>query len=358
MRTLEVHFGQGERYNLYIGSGVRSELANVLDVSRYSKIFVLTEQVIVDRWETKLPALLGDAQRCTIPSGEGSKSIATAEKVWQFLLENGADRKSLLVSIGGGMVTDLGGFVSSTFMRGLSAAHMPTTLLAQVDASIGGKTGVNFGGTKNIIGTFSQPRAVFIDTDFLTTLPQAELRSGVAEILKHGLIRDSDYFRKSVDSLKENLIPNDIEEIIARSCEIKRDIVAEDEKEGGVRKLLNFGHTFGHAFESLSHKTLSPLLHGEAVAVGMVAEAKLSNKLGMISDDDSRRIEEALRSVGLPTTLPEKFSFDSVFSLLTRDKKNVSGKIAWTLLSAIGRGEFDQQADRALVQASYDELFG
>ena len=357
MDSIAVPIGNGSDYQLFFGAGIRRSIERAIDFDRYSRVFVLTEAVIESSWLPTLPKRLSEAPRLIIPSGEHSKSLSQCEKVWEFLLENGADRKSLLVNVGGGMLSDLGGFVASTYMRGIDFVHLPTTLLAQVDASIGGKTAVNFGNTKNVVGTFAQPEAVFIDTEFLSTLPERELRSGMAEILKHGLIADQEYFELSVAHVTRNEDLRDgLAAIIQRSCEIKRDIVVQDERESGMRKLLNFGHTFGHALEGLSRRSENPLLHGESVSIGMMLEVLISEATGMIGESDLLRVRDGLLATGLPVAHSEEYSFEELYSLIERDKKNTSGVVSWTLLSEIGRGVVDQEVSKDCVRRCYQRL--
>lgn len=357
MKSLQIHCEGGAPYDLLIGTGVRRELATRASLDHYSSIFVLTESIIEEKWISSLPKSLQEAKRHVVSAGEGSKCISTCEDVWSFLLSHGADRRSLLVNIGGGMVTDLGGFSASTFMRGIPFINVPTTLLAQVDASIGGKTGVNFGGVKNIVGTFTQPKAVVIDVEILDTLPDREFIAGLAEVVKHGLIYDSNYFHSTVALASDGRLSGvALEETISRSCEIKRDVVNADERESGIRKLLNFGHTFGHAFESISLKKGEPLLHGEAVSIGMVAEAFLALELGLLKQEEVQALKDGLQAVGLPTQLKLSCSFDDVYPLLEHDKKNTRGKISWTLLDAIGSGVVDQSAEKALVERSFQAI--
>jgi len=357
MRTVPVQIPGRAEYLIEIGSEGLARLESLVDGSQYEKVFVFTETIVEQLWIEGLSGPLATMPRFIFPSGEMAKTVSSATRAWEFLLNRGADRHSLIINIGGGMLTDLGGFVASTFMRGVDFWNVPTTLLAQVDASVGGKTGVNLLGTKNIVGTFAQPKKVFIDTGFLETLPEREFRSGISEIVKHGLIRDADYFLRSVRYFSHSERRADIlEEIIAKSCEIKRDIVVHDETEGCLRKILNFGHTFGHAFEAVSHRGDSPLLHGEAISLGMLGEIYLAEELNLIDQGVSERVSEALQSVGLPIVLPQTYSAEAVEELLKQDKKNEDGEVLWSLITAVGNCRPNQKADGDRVRAAYNRL--
>jgi 3-dehydroquinate synthase len=357
MQTVPVQIPGKEEYLIEIGSEGLSRLEVLVDKERYEKVFIFTETTVEQLWIDELSGRLATAPRFVFPSGETAKSVSSATRGWEFLLNHSADRHSLVINIGGGMLTDLGGFVASTFMRGVDFWNVPTTLLAQVDASVGGKTGVNLLGTKNIVGTFTQPKKVFIDSCFLKTLPEREFRSGIAEILKHGLIRDREYFARSVAYFSQGERQEErLEEIIARSCEIKRDTVVQDETEGGIRKILNFGHTFGHAFEALSHQGESPLLHGEAISLGMLGEVYLADELGLLASGVCEEVREALIAVGLPVSLPEHYEFAAIEELLMRDKKNEGGEVRWSLMTEVGECLPNQRSDAKSVQRAYDRL--
>ncbi|MCI5065584.1 3-dehydroquinate synthase [bacterium] len=358
---VEVRCSPTHSYEITISSSVTEELRHFLHTTEYSNIFLVSEQQILERWSAVLPEQVRCAPTVLLPPGEISKSLSSAEKLWQFFLEHRGDRSSLVIHLGGGMITDLGGFAASTYMRGMRFLNIPTTLLAQVDASVGGKTGINLGGTKNIVGTFCQPEAVLIGTEFLESLPERELRSGYAEVLKHGAIRDRSYFNEVVSSVKKDGIRCISEELIHRSCVLKRDIVVADEKERGMRKLLNFGHTFGHAFESFSHRHPEgadefPLLHGEAVGLGMVAEGLLSRELGMFAPDEFQLLFSGIQELGLLPIFPKKVAFDELLPFLERDKKNSGGVISWTLLGGMGRGDVDQRVPLETVRAVFEQF--
>lgn len=272
--------------------------------------------------------------------GEENKNIDTCSGIWSALSELGADRKSLMINVGGGVVTDLGGFVASTFKRGIPYINVPTTLLSMVDASVGGKTGVDLGNLKNQIGVITEPEMVLIDTIYLNTLAPSEMRSGLAEILKHGLISSSSYWKKSTNLRELNV--DDLKDLIAESVDIKSKIVSQDPREENQRKTLNFGHTFGHAIESyfLDHPKKERLLHGEAVAAGMIIAAYLSHKLTGLPHEELEDIKTQLLNIYDVIDLREG-DFESIIDLLKFDKKNSHGNINFVLLKKIGSPETD-----------------
>jgi 3-dehydroquinate synthase len=288
-----------------------------------------------------------------IEAGEQHKTIETCVGVWNALSELNADRKSLLLNLGGGVVTDLGGFVASTFKRGIKYINIPTSLLAMVDASVGGKTGVDLGTVKNQIGVINSGDIVVIDTSFLDTLPQNHLKSGLAEMLKHGLIKDQIYFETLTDLSKLTL--NDLDDLIYKSVIIKKTIVTEDPNEKGIRKHLNFGHTLGHAIESyfLESEDKSDLLHGEAIAIGMILECYLSAELLKFSKGDLQRITKAINAIYQPVHF-ENNDYAPIIELLKYDKKNEHGKINFVLLEAIGKPKIDCLVPNHLILEAFE----
>ncbi len=285
----------------------------------------------------------------SIASGESSKSIAKVEEIIGQLIELGLDRNSILVGIGGGVVCDITGFVASIFMRGISFGFVPTTLLAQVDASIGGKNGVNLGAYKNMIGTINQPKFILIDFNFLGTLPKQEFISGMAEVVKHACIADRSYFEFLEHHCSEilSLQIEAVETMILHSVRIKTQIVESDELEAGLRKMLNYGHTFGHAIE----KSMQ-IPHGEAVSLGMMVVNEIACKLKMLESKKSQRIEQLLNSIGLPTQFSKQVLENSMH-LVVKDKKRAGKKIDLILLRDIGRAEIvplDFQEIQSLIK--------
>lgn len=350
MQTIALTLPQRSRnYTITIGTNLLSNITDVVDLSGYSKILVVTDRNVARHWlKPLLRALPSDAHSLILPAGEKHKNLQTVDKIWKKLHDINCDRKSLVITLSGGVVGDMAAFAASTYMRGIAFIHIPTSLLAQVDSSIGGKTGIDHCGIKNLIGTFEQPKAVIIDTSTLSTLPRRELVSAFGEIVKHGLIQDPVYFQKVTQKHATEWTAEELVEIIATSCQIKADLVQSDQYESGQRKALNLGHTVGHAIEALSWDTGSPLLHGEAVSIGTVIEAELSVLRGLAATD-ARTIQSALCRVGLPIQSPQ-YSIDSITQKMHSDKKNVSGSIRLTLLSAIGSVVWDQEVPESDIQ--------
>lgn len=281
-----------------------------------------------------------------IKSGEVNKSLDTCTYLWETLINKDADRKSLLINLGGGVIGDMGGFVASTFKRGINFMNVPTTLLSQVDASIGGKVGIDFKELKNELGLFSNPLAVFIEPDFLRTLPERELLSGFAEVIKHALIADKEYW-KEISSLTD-LSADKISPLVFKSINIKREIVEQDPKEEGIRKVLNFGHTIGHAIESYFLKSSSPLLHGEAVVIGMICESFLSFKKDLLSKEQLDEVSAFIFSVFQKMEI-NKSNFQDFIQLMKHDKKSAAGEINFSLIGPIGHSSFNQICQEGLI---------
>jgi 3-dehydroquinate synthase len=285
-----------------------------------------------------------------VRAGEDQKKLEMVEQIWNFLINFKFDRKSLLLNLGGGMVNDLGGFAAGTYKRGIDFMQIPTTVMSQVDASIGGKTAINYANLKNMIGTFTQPAGVIIDTRALKTMTEREYVSGFAEIIKHGLIKNPEYFNQVTAKHPNEFNDEELIQIVAESCLIKAQIVQADEQESGLRKTLNFGHTIGHVLEALSQES-DRLRHGEAVAIGMIAEAKLSVLLGLLSESDFNTIEATIIKTGLPSRYPYS-SVQTILDNAHTDKKNTDGHINWTLLKGIGQAVYDVQADDSHIRAA------
>jgi 3-dehydroquinate synthase len=286
-----------------------------------------------------------EAAVVVVPAGEASKSLGQASRLYDELVRRQVDRHTLIVALGGGVIGDLAGFVAATYARGLPLVMVPTTLLAQVDSSVGGKVGINHTDAKNIIGAFYQPAGVWIDTETLRTLPQRELRCGLAEVVKYGVILDAGFFG-SLERDVEKIINRDhdaLRRIVIESCRMKATVVTRDEREEtGLRAVLNFGHTIGHAIEAVAGYD-GPYQHGEAVAVGMVAEARLAQRLGWIGTDAVDRLVHLLMRFGLPTSAP-RLDVDRLVAAMTRDKKNRLGKIRFVLPRSIGTVELTDAA--------------
>ena len=278
-----------------------------------------------------------------LPAGEASKTLETAGRLYDRMLAAGLDRGSVAVGLGGGVMTDLAGFVAATYMRGIAWVAVSTSLLGQVDASVGGKTGVDHPECKNLIGAFHQPSAVLADVATLATLPAEELRTGLAEVVKHAMIRDA-HLMARLEADADALLacdPGVTEAVVARNIEIKAEVVAADEREGGLRRILNYGHTVGHAIESLAMATGGrladmPLTHGRAVALGMVAEARIAERRGLLAPDAARRQRTLLDRFGLPVELDQPLDSDRVLTLMRHDKKAEAGRLRFVLPEAVG----------------------
>ena len=339
METLKVDLG-ARSYPIFMTTDEPAKLGELLRLYKIGEKFVVITNTVVDRHYseallTSLRAAKLQADKIVVADGERHKNLKTAERIFGEMLRRRCDRRTVVIALGGGVIGDLAGFVAATFMRGIEFVQAPTTLLAQVDASIGGKVGVNHALGKNMIGAFHQPRLVWIDTSTLKTLPKREIISGLAEIIKHALIRDSQYFAFLETSLPKLLQLDHaaLIQTIRRSCEIKSAIVTQDERETGERALLNFGHTVGHALEAATNYRL--LRHGEAVLLGMLAEAYLSRAAGLLSDETFIYIEKFLQKIPLKARLVGT-DLAIVENCMALDKKTQRGQVRMVLLRAIG----------------------
>jgi len=325
-------------------------LNTILNSKQYSSVFIITDENTAKYClHIALENIKTQCKIITISPGEENKNIETCLFVWQQLLIHKADRHALIINLGGGVTGDLGGFCAATFMRGIDFIQVPTTLLSQVDASIGGKVGVDLLHFKNMIGAFALPKAVFIFTSFLKTLPEKEIQSGLSEIIKHLLIADRDGFESwNADILKNEAL---LAAEIYRSVKIKQKIVELDPNEKGSRKVLNFGHTIGHAIETVSLLDQKPLLHGEAVAIGMICESYISYRCGFISEEEAFKIKEIL--IKIFGHHPKKMmAEDRLLKVMYSDKKNSGGQIRFSLLEGIGKACFDQVVSTDIIKDS------
>ena len=346
---------QSHDHTIFFSSGEKSFFSDLLVKKNYSSVFILVDS----NTETHcLPHFLShypcpeNFEIISIEAGEEYKHIQTCTGVWEALSELGADRKSLIINLGGGVITDLGGFVASTFKRGIDFINVPTSLLAMVDASVGGKTGVDLGPLKNQIGVIINPQAVVIDTDFLATLPSNEYRSGYAEMLKHGLIQDDAYWKELADFRK--ISTDQIGKYIHHSVSIKHQVVRDDPREDSLRKILNFGHTLGHAVESyhLINEDKTTLLHGEAIAIGMIMESYISSVLLALPKNECDEIKKVFDAIYPKVAFDEK-DFDAIVEMLIYDKKNSHGKVKFALLEAIGNPKWDVEVPNALLKDAF-----
>lgn len=332
--------GEVQDYEVVIGggllAGLADQLAEACPAHRYA---VIADSRVAGLYGNHVveAASAGGArvELFVFPEGEANKTREQWSALSDAMLAAGLGRDAAVIALGGGVSGDLAGFVAATYLRGLPMVQVPTTILAMVDSSVGGKTGVDTPAGKNLIGAFHQPARVIADTDTLTTLPPEQVRSGIAEGVKHGAISDATYFRRTVTEAGALLAldPDALTDFLRRSVEIKAAVVAADEREGGLRKTLNFGHTIGHAVEALSEFSL---LHGEAVAIGMVAEARLGEKLGITATGTAEQLEDALASFGLPTRVPDGFAVDDVLAFTRLDKKARQGRVEYALIEKIG----------------------
>ncbi|MDR7925506.1 3-dehydroquinate synthase [Acidithiobacillus thiooxidans] len=338
MQSLRVELGQ-RSYSIHIGSGIIGDTTFFAPVLSKGPVAIITDTNVAPLYlqalQNTLKALNKDSLVITLPAGEESKSLDNIQLIAGHLLSAGYGRDCTLCALGGGVVGDITGFAAAVYQRGVACVQIPTTLLAMVDSSVGGKTGVNHPLGKNMIGAFYQPRTVIVDTDTLDSLPEREFRSGLAEVIKYGLINDPGFFSWLEDNL-DAVLARDTEalaKIIKTSCRDKADVVARDELEGGLRAILNFGHTFGHAIEAASG--YGHYLHGEAVAIGMVMAADLSRRLDLLRESEQNRIFKLIKAAGLPTLAP-RLKTSVYLDFMKVDKKAEGGQIRFILLNSIG----------------------
>jgi len=347
-------------YEIVIGRKILDRIGLILARGNWAKrYFILSDKNVAALHGQAVQGALAfaglDPGWIEVPSGEAAKSIQTCLGVVEKLIQAGADRASALIALGGGVVGDITGFIASTYMRGIPYVQVPTTLLAQVDSSIGGKTAIDLPTGKNLMGSFHQPRAVFIDLAFLQTLPEREFKSGLAEIVKCGLIDDPELF-SALESGGDEIARRDmdfLEKIIAKTCRIKKGMVELDETDKGMRRYLNFGHTVGHALESESDYTLS---HGEAVSVGMIAAALLSERLNYLPSLERERITATIAALGLPYQVPRDSSTEGILSRLKVDKKKSGEKVNFVLLKRLGMPFINGGVPRDLIRGVIEEM--
>ena len=356
MKTLHVNLAD-RSYPIHIGTGLLSQPELVASHISGSQVCIVTNETVAPLYLEKARALLSNRSCDTVvlPDGERFKNLDTLNLVFDALLSNRHSRQTTLVALGGGVVGDITGFAAACYQRGINYLQIPTTLLAQVDSSVGGKTGVNHALGKNMIGAFHQPVCVLADTDTLNTLADRELSAGLAEIIKYGLIRDMEFFRWLEDNM-EKLSARDPQALayaIERSCRNKADVVAADEKEGGVRATLNFGHTFGHAIETGTG--YHSWLHGEGVGVGMLMAADMSMRMGWLTREDVQRVDRLIDRAQLPTRGPADLETERFIELMGIDKKVLNGKIRLVLLRGLGNALVTADFDPNLLRATIDE---
>lgn len=355
MRKVRVELGK-ESYDIYIGHGLQQELVDFVKNAGFSKqAMLVTDSNVGPLYGEKIRRMLEEGglqvSVATIPAGESSKSLKMAEELYTKAIELGLDRKSPIFALGGGVVGDLAGFIAATYMRGVPFVQLPTSLLAQVDSSVGGKVAVNHVLGKNLIGAFYQPKAVFMDLELMKTLPKREIYTGLGEIIKYGIIYDADFFAFLESHVKEvlGLEPEATVHMIARSCEIKAAVVSQDEKEAGLRRILNFGHTMAHAIEKETNYVRYN--HGEAVAIGMVGAADISARLGMIPEADVTRVTKLIETLQLPI-YADGCTVDAMYRDIFHDKKTVGGKVNWVLMEGIGKVTCRNDVPEDVVRAA------
>lgn len=360
MKVLQVELDQGRGYPIYIGSGLLAQSELLTRHIRSKQVVVVTNETIAPLYLSPLQATLSAYQLETVvlPDGEQYKTLRYLEKIFDQLLAKKFSRNSTLIALGGGVIGDMGGFAAACYQRGIAFIQIPTTLLAQVDSSVGGKTGVNHPLGKNMIGAFYQPQCVIADADVLDTLDDRQLSAGLAEVIKYGLIRDPE-FLQWLEANMPLLIARDktaLAYAIERSCANKAAVVGEDEFESGVRATLNLGHTFGHAIETGSG--YGHYLHGEAVAIGTCFAADLSRRLGWLDDKDVERILALFKTAHLPVTPPADMKPEQYVDLMAVDKKNVDGKIRVILLEQVGKASLPVNVDLDPLQATLKGYVG
>ena len=337
---------------MIVGMGLIARLSEIIPIGGYSRVVIVTDKVVAPLYLDRLAEGLNvPVTRIVLPGGEKAKNLAGISQIWTAMLGAACDRKTLVIALGGGVVGDMAGFAAATYMRGVDWVQVPTTALSQVDSGIGGKTGFDFGGVKNPIGVFSQPRAVIVDIETLETLSDRDFVADFAEIIKHGLIRDAAYLAMVTAKRPRDFSTSELTDIISGSVRIKVAFVQSDPNEAGVRSTLNYGHTVGHAVEALSLDTDAPLRHGEAVSIGMMAEAAIAVGRGLLSASDARKMRDLLLEAGLPVRVPA-YDMDQLFAKMALDKKNAHGILRFTLLKGLGDAVWYQEVPKNEVLAA------
>jgi 3-dehydroquinate synthase len=355
MQKLTVELGDQRDYPIYIGSDLLSDASYLIPHIQGRQVCIVTNTTIAPLYLNRVKALLSNSYQIDVvilPDGEQYKQLDTISQIYDCLLEGRHNRTTTLIALGGGVVGDMAGFAAATYQRGVNFIQIPTTLLAQVDSSVGGKTGVNHPLGKNMIGAFHQPQAVIIDIDVLQSLPGRELSAGIAEIIKYGLISDSQFYSwlESNICLIMSLDAGVVSAAILKSCQSKADVVSADEKESGLRATLNFGHTFAHAIEAA--QGYGRWLHGEAVATGMLIALDLSVRMGWVNDEEVSRLRYLLEKANLPVTVPENMTERQFLDIMAVDKKVLNGRLRLVLLKSIGCAIVTEEAPQEKVTES------
>lgn len=354
---LDVKLGQ-RSYPIHFGADLTEKLASRLAELRAAgrKVVIITDESVATAQAESLAQFAGTAAICPVPAGETAKSAQRLAMIWDFLAAQKMDRGGVVLAFGGGVVGDLAGFAAASYLRGVDFIQVPTTLLAMVDSSVGGKTGINLGAGKNLVGAFHQPKEVFVATDLLRTLPAREFAAGMAEVIKYGLLGDVELFDQ-LESESLAVESASLAAVVKRCCEAKAQIVEADEFEtaaSGGRALLNLGHTFAHAIEKVAG--YSVYLHGEAVAIGLVAATRLSVALDLIDQVVVDRVEKTLEAHGLPVRLREPIAGDALLTAMASDKKVRAGRLRFVVMAAIGRAVTKDDVDSAMVSTIWREV--
>ena len=351
MATLTVDLGE-RSYPIYIDSDLLTQKQLLSDHIRAKRICIVTNTLVAPLYLEKIKAQLTEftVDEIILPDGEAEKSLTNFDKIMSHLLANNHGRDTTLIALGGGVIGDITGFAAACYQRGIDFIQVPTTVLSQVDSSVGGKTAINHPLGKNMVGAFYQPKAVIIDIDSLLTLPVREFNAGMAEVIKYGILGDGEFFNWLEFHCEEIKAgdQNKLIEMIQTCCQCKADIVSADETEAGVRALLNLGHTFGHAIEA--EQGYGNWLHGEAVSTGMVLAAKLAVAMNLLEVSDLRRIEKLLSYFDLPLFAPENMGFNEFIKHMRRDKKNLAGKLRLIIPTAIGQSEMRDDIKEDMLQ--------
>ncbi|GAA0822912.1 3-dehydroquinate synthase [Colwellia asteriadis] len=351
MTTLNLELGE-RSYPIFIESGLLQQTSKLPSYIGGKRVCIVTNDVVAPLYLEQLKAKLTDfiVDDVVLPDGEAYKNLASFEVIMASLLKNEHGRDTTLIALGGGVIGDITGFAAACYQRGINFIQIPTTLLSQVDSSVGGKTAVNHPLGKNMIGAFYQPKAVFIDIDSLTTLPVREFNAGMAEVIKYGILGDQRFFiwlENNIEAIKSGR-SDILAQMIETCCQCKADIVAKDETESGLRALLNLGHTFGHAIEA--EQGYGNWLHGEAVATGMVLAAKLAVAMNLLEESEYRRIELLISAFDLPIKAPSNMGFNEFIQHMRRDKKNIAGTLRFIVPTAIGKSEIRDDVSQDLLQ--------
>jgi len=364
MNKIAVHLDKetSSSYDIYIGTAIVDRMGLLVTKHHWAaRYMIVTDSTVAALHGAGVQETLKEVGLQTdiidFPPGEASKDFQTVVRICNLLMERGIDRTSALIALGGGVVGDIAGFVASIYMRGIPYIQVPTTLLAQVDSSIGGKTGIDLSTGKNILGTFYQPKGVFIDLAFLKTLQPQELRNGLAEIVKYGIIDDPELFgtlEAQADAIK-NQDMDLLKELVTKSCTIKKGVIEIDETEQGIRRILNFGHTVGHAIETESDYTIP---HGDAVSMGMAAETILSERMGYLSAPERTRIVALIKTLGLPERIPQGLSSQGIVACMKGDKKKAGDVLNIVLLKKIGLPFVTHSVPEGVIKETIEELQG